>query len=205
MLNYTSVVFDFGNVIGRFDEDAILSRFCPDKADYSIMKKAIFHDWEALDAGTVDYDVYVYDTLHMVPDRLKESVKHFFREWYKYLTPIEPTWQLIRQLKAMQVPIYLLSNAPTYFAEYAPAFYEILNEFDGIVFSAPLILAKPDPRFYEYLFHTYNLNPKKCLFIDDKPINVETSQTLGMDGIIFTGDIDAVRFRLGFPADSASK
>lgn len=197
MLNYKNVVFDFGNVIGRFNETEILSRFCSDPVDFPIMKKAVFHDWEALDAGTVDYDVYVEEALAMVPDSLKENITTFFLHWYKYLTPIEETWQFIRQLKGMQIPIYLLSNAPTYFAEHVGEYYEILDEFDGIVFSAPLVLAKPDPRFYEYLFAAYDLKPEECFFIDDKPINIEAAQSLGMDGIVFTGDIDAVRIRLG--------
>ena len=197
MLNYKNIVFDFGNVIGRFNEEEILSRFCSDPDDFAIMRKAIFHDWEALDAGTVDYDVYVNKVLQMVPLSLAENIKTFFREWYKYLTPIEETWQFIRQLKEMHIPIYLLSNAPTYFAEHVGDVYEILNQFDGIVFSAPLVLAKPDPRFYEYLFKTYNLKPEECFFIDDKPINIEAAQALGMDGMIFTGNIDAIRSRIG--------
>ena len=94
--------------------------------------------------------------------------------------------------------IYLLSNASTRFAEVAKQYYSILNEFDGIVFSAPLKLAKPDPAIYRYLFDTYQLKPEECFFLDDLAENIAAGQALGMNGIVFTGDIPAVKKAIGF-------
>ena len=88
--------------------------------------------------------------------------------------------------------MYLLSNAPTYFAEYAVN-YDFLKEFSGIVFSAPLKMAKPDPAIYRYLFETFSLDPKECFFIDDLEKNINAARSLGMDGIVFNGNIDDVK------------
>ena len=87
---------------------------------------------------------------------------------------------------------YILSNAPTYFAEHAD-YYEIVREFDGVVFSAPVRMAKPDARIYRYLFEHFDLKPETCFFLDDKPANVEAGRAAGMDGIVFTGDVEAVK------------
>ena len=95
------------------------------------------------------------------------------------------------------VPVYLLSNAPTYFAEWARQ-YEVLKKFSGVVFSAPLKTAKPDPAMYQYLFRTYSLKPEECFFIDDLERNIEAGKSLGMDGIIFTGDIEEVKKAVEF-------
>ena len=94
-------------------------------------------------------------------------------------------------------PIYILSNAPTHFAEHAD-FYEITKEFDGIIFSAVIKMAKPNADIYNYLFDTYGLKPEECFFLDDRKDNIEAGRALGMEGIIFTGDITSVKKAIQF-------
>ena len=108
------------------------------------------------------------------------------------------SWKFIKELKARGVPIYLLSNASTRFAERAPEDYPILKEFDGIVFSAPLKMAKPGHDIYYHLFNKYDLLPSECFFIDDTVENVIASKELGMESILFTGDIEAVKRAIEF-------
>lgn len=74
----------------------------------------------------------------------------------------------------------------------------MLKKFSGVVFSAPLKTAKPDPAIYQYLFRTYSLKPEECFFIDDLEQNIEAGKSLGMDGIIFTGDIEEVKKAVEF-------
>ena len=44
----------------------------------------------------------------------------------------------------------------------------------------------------------YDLKPEECFFLDDKPENIRTSLEVGMDGIVFTGDIEAVKRMIEF-------
>lgn len=192
---YKHIIFDFGNVLARFDQRFLIDKLQIPSEDISLFTDIVFHDWNALDDGTILYKDAEKNAVHAAPDYLKESVRIFFRDWYKYLPPITDTWNLIHELKEIGLSLYILSNAPTYFAEQAD-FYEITKEFDGILFSAPLVLSKPDPRFYQYLFEHYQLDPSDCFFIDDKKENVEAGRALGMDGIIFDGDISKVRYAL---------
>ena len=195
---YKNIIFDFGNVLGTFDEASILRQFCPRESDLPVLKQAIFQNWQAFDAGTIEHSECVRQAVSSVPDSLKECVLNFFESWYKYLTPLTQTWNFIHELKEKGYGIYLLSNAPVQFAEHAPSCYEILKEFDGIVFSAPIKLAKPEPGIYHYLFDKYDLKPEECFFLDDKPENIRTSLEVGMDGIVFTGDIEAVKRMIEF-------
>ena len=119
-----------------------------------------------IDNGSVDYEQNIDNIAASLPDRLESAVRTLFREWPRHLTPINDTLRFIDELKERNIPLYLLSNAPTYFAEYAVN-YDFLKEFSGIVFSAPLKMAKPDPAIYRYLFETFSLDPKECFFIDD--------------------------------------
>lgn len=196
MLKYKNIIFDFGNVIATFDEDYILGKFCDNKEDQEILKKAVFYNWPMLDEGTADYAASIQHAKTLVPERLQENVTDFFQNWHKYLQPIEENWKLIRHLKELGASIYILSNAPTHFADHA-GYYDIVKEFDGIVFSAPIVMAKPKPDIYNYLFDTYHLNPADCFFIDDKPENIAAAQSLGMTGYIYKGNTQELKKHLG--------
>lgn len=195
-MKYKHIIFDFGNVLGRFDEDYILGKFCKNEAAFPILKKAIFENWKALDAGSIDYEENVAHAVTLVPEYLKETVARFFQDWNKYLTPLTQTWELVRELKDKGYSLYILSNASVNFAEHASQ-YEITKEFDGIVFSAVIQKLKPEPDIYRYLFDTYSLKPSECFFIDDCVENIIAARSLGMDGIIFTGDTEAVKAAIG--------
>lgn len=192
-MNYKNFVFDFGNVLASFDGEELLTHFCEDKKDRALLKKIIFENWQALDEGTIRYQDYIDQALLQTPEHLHKNVRAFFKDWHRYLAPLTQTWDFIRELKASGHSIYLLSNAPVYFADHASEVYEILKEFDGILFSAPVLLAKPQPEIYRLLFDKWDLDPQDCFFLDDKPENIEAAKKAGMNGIVFTGDIEAVK------------
>ena len=196
-MKYKNIVFDFGNVIGKFDGHYILRQFCSSEQDLELLFDVIFSGWGELDKGTVDYNENIENVVRRVPARLEDTVRSFFRGWPEHIIPIRQIADFIRELKDRKVPIYLLSNAPTYFAEWAQRI-DTLRLFDGIVFSAPLKMAKPEPAIYQYLFQTYDLKPEECFFIDDLEKNIRAAKEAGMDGIIFTGSIDEVKEKIEF-------
>lgn len=110
---------------------------------------------------------------------------------------MQDTLDFIDELHGKNVPVYLLSNASTYFAEW-PAWKDVLKDFSGVVFSGPLKMVKPEPGIYRYLFETYSLDPKECFFVDDLEENIEGGRSLGMDGIIFTGSTDEIKAAIDF-------
>lgn len=197
MERYKNNVFDFGNVIGKFNGRDLVKHFSSCEEDQELLFTAIFSRWDDIDNGSVDYEQNIDNIAASLPDRLESAVRTLFREWPRHLTPINDTLRFIDELKERNIPLYLLSNAPTYFAEYAVN-YDFLKEFSGIVFSAPLKMAKPDPAIYRYLFETFSLDPKECFFIDDLEKNINAARSLGMDGIVFNGNIDDVKKAIGF-------
>ena len=78
---------------------------------------------------------------------------------------------------------YVISLNSTY-----PTGWNATNsrKIGGKVVSAMVGMIKPDAGIYQCLFDKYNLNPKECVFIDDRPENIEGGRKLGMEGIVFT-------------------
>jgi hypothetical protein len=42
-MKYKNIVFDFGNVIGRFDGKAILSEFCPYEEELDYLSEIVYN------------------------------------------------------------------------------------------------------------------------------------------------------------------
>ena len=196
-MKYKNIVFDFGNVIGTFNGREIIRSFVTDATDVDYLCDLIYAHWTELDSGAIDYQEYRNEMLRTIPERLYDPVDLFFREWPGCAKPLPQTLAFVRELKERGIPVYLLSNAPTYFADYMKD-HEILKPFDGILFSAPIHMAKPDQEIYEYFFRKFDLNPSECFFIDDLEKNIQGAKDAGMDGIIFTGDIQAVKDAIDF-------
>lgn len=197
-MKYKNIIFDFGNVLRSFDKDYILKQFCNSQEEFPILYEAAYKNWQALDEGSIDYESYIQTALASLPLHLHPQIKAFFKDWYLHLPAIPQTWDLFRELKKRHISVYLLSNASSYFAEHAMEICEILSDSDGILFSGPVHCAKPDPKIYRLLFRRFNLAPEECFFIDDNADNIKASRSLGMDGIIFTGDIEAVKHAVEF-------
>lgn len=193
---YENIIFDFGNVIGEFDGRKIMRQFCSSPEGCDILCKTIYARWTDLDKGILDYSEYERETICRLPCELQEAARSFFRKWPEYLQPVTDTLELINLLYKKNVSMYLLSNAPTFFADWAEN-YPVLEKFKGVVFSAPLKMAKPDPDIYNYLFDTYSLDPHDCFFIDDLEQNIIAGKSLGMNGIVFDGNINKVKASIG--------
>ena len=47
-------------------------------------------------------------------------------------------------------------------------------------------MAKPDPAIYHHVLKELGTQPEETLFIDDKAVNIEAAQALGMKALVFT-------------------
>ena len=105
----------------------------------------------------------------------------------KDIVPIKSdVLQVIRKLKE-RYKIYFLSNITKETYEYIE---EILNEFDGGIYSFKVHLCKPNPEIYKKLLYTYNLKKEESIFFDDRQRNVEIGNKLGIKSIKFNTEQD---------------
>ena len=113
-------------------------------------------------------------------------IQAYFERWDEMLGGIiNGTVEILSQLKEKNVPLYVLSNwAAETFALTSHQF-EFLNWFDGIIISGERGIKKPDPAIYSLLLSEFNLNPKECVFIDDRKINIQAAEQFGIRGIVF--------------------
>jgi putative hydrolase of the HAD superfamily len=68
----------------------------------------------------------------------------------------------------------------------------VAERFDSIVNSARLGLAKPDPQAFHAAAEQMGVEPASCVFVDDRPDNVEGARRAGMRAEVFAG-VEALR------------
>lgn len=111
------------------------------------------------------------------------------KEMFSVLKPgLEILLKCHAQLNAQgerKYKLYVLSNATSdSHANLITNHPEIFAYFDGIVTSSSSGYQKPDAKAFYYLIDRYKLDPKQCIFIDDKKVNVLTARAVGMHGIV---------------------
>ena len=110
--------------------------------------------------------------------------------------------KLARELNALGVPLYLLSNTSARFYRFREKI-EIWPLLKGALLSFEEKLLKPDPELYRRLFPRFGLAPGECFFIDDLHLNVEAARWCGMQAFCYQNDISRLRAALreaGIPA-----
>lgn len=190
-----NVIFDFGQVLVRFDPDYMVGVYVSDEQDKALLADVLFDRlyWNELDKGTLEDEELLALARKRLPKRLWEVAETIYRNWIVHLPPIEGMTELIRSIKATYgVRCFLLSDISKYFAEnYEKA--SILQLLDGCVFSGPLGITKPSKEIYEHILNKYGLSATETVFIDDKAQNIKGANAVGIGGYVFDGDVEGLR------------
>jgi putative hydrolase of the HAD superfamily len=60
---------------------------------------------------------------------------------------------------------------------------EVMALFDHVIESAKIGLRKPDPRIYQMMVEILQVDPNKCVYLDDLGVNLKPAREMGMTTI----------------------
>lgn len=120
----------------------------------------------------------------------------------------QPVLDLLRQRRA---PVALVTNATTRLPQDLTAL-GLDTEFDAIIDSSRLGVAKPDPGIFAAALQALSLPPDQVLFVDDDERHVNAAEGLGIRGYQFQGDVTELEevlrasgiVRQGYPVTSST-
>lgn len=202
-----NLIFDFGQVMVRFDPAYIVAQTVSDEADGARLTEVVFDRlyWDRLDAGTITDGEVLSACRARLPERLWGAAETVYFSWIHHIPAIEGMPELVRELKARgDVRLFLLSNISTYFADHAHEVPE-LALFEKCIFSAVCGAVKPDRRIFEHLCDECGILPGESVFIDDNPANVAGAEACGITGYLFDGDVARLRAWLDMVLDDLSE
>jgi HAD superfamily hydrolase (TIGR01509 family) len=186
-----NVIFDVGGVLLEWDPPAFIAKLHPDAATAALIRQQIFEhpDWHEFDRGAIDVNqaIDVFGSrAGLTPDQMRELL----RTANAALRPIAGTVQLLDDLAAANVPLYLLSNMPVSTYEYLVEQHTFFRHFRHLVISGAILMIKPQPAIYKHLVETTGIVPAESVFIDDLLKNVIAARECGLHAIQFRGPDD---------------
>ena len=180
----SAVVFDFGNVICRFDNKIILRRIAGDTGrSLEELEEVVYQASEltgSYERGTVSSDEFFARIAAMCG--LGMSQKEFIRAYTDKFTPLPETYELIRSLKK-KYKLGLLSNTSAWDFEYGIRTTEVFPLFDAVTMSFQVRALKPEKEIYLDVLAKLDAQPRECAYIDDIDRYVEAARGLGMNAV----------------------
>ena len=184
-----NVIFDFGQVLIRFDGKEITSHTVTNQTDANFVSDVFFDRqyWDKIDMGELSGDSLIAAAKERLPLKYHAFLPEIFYTWVYRVPYISGMPEVVEGLRRKGIRLFLLSNAGHYLAEHHDHF-SILEGFEACLFSAPLGMLNPDERIYRHLCETYGLLPEETLFVDDNAANVAGARAVGIHAYLFDGD-----------------
>lgn len=188
-----NIVFDLGNVLINFKPEKFLLNFTNDteKIEDFVKKIPRSKTWFELDRGAISIEQAYQRFLKKYPKKRNMLFKFFNNNyWMDMLTPIEENVKIVKDLKANDYNLYILSSFIKEAYSYIRSKYDFLSLFDGAVLSYQEGTIKPEKRIYKILINRYDLTPKESIFIDDHKIILKPAKNFGMNVIHYQPTTD---------------
>lgn len=185
-----AVIFDIGNVLIHFAWEDYLHSFGFSEELYDRIADATFRneDWDAGDSGLVTTEEWLNLFIDNAPD-LREDICRVFEGFGAAIVPFSFTEDWIQMFRDRGMRVFYLSNYSDEMYRQSKERLSFLEGFDGGVFSWQEKCMKPDEKIYKILLERYHITPKRAVFFDDRPENVEAARRAGINGVVFTTDI----------------
>jgi putative hydrolase of the HAD superfamily len=181
-----NIVFDLGGVVFSWHPERVIRHVFEDPQEQELVRSEIFEhsDWVELDRGTIALDQAIVRGISRT-GLPRPEVEKLLQSVPQFLTPIEETIELIREIRGSDNSLFVLSNMHAASISHLEERYEIWNLFDGIVISSRIQMVKPEIEIYEYLLTTFGLSAAETVFIDDLNENLEAASEIGINTIRF--------------------
>lgn len=192
-----AVIFDFGQVLVHFDPDWILSEAIADAEDRKKAAEILFSReyWDRMDDGTLSESELCRLALPRIEEKYRANAEEAIMSWHERLPEWEGMRELLSDLKARGVPIFLISNISRGFASHASEI-PILSFIDNAVFSAITDYVKPSREIFELACSRFGYRAEECVFIDDSEKNIRGASDFGLNTVLFDGDATSLRVKL---------
>ena len=184
-----NVIFDFGQVLVRFDPIYMAGQYLSDKEDIEAVASIVFDRlyWDRLDDGTISDEETVECAKKRLPARLHEAAEKAYYNWIYNIPEMKGMRRVMEAVKKKGARVFLLSNISRYFAEHEDEI-SILKLTEKRIYSAVCGYTKPNADMFAYACCACGILPEETVFIDDSEKNIRGAEAFGIKGYLFDGD-----------------
>lgn len=182
-----AIIFDFGNVIYKFDNNIFLHKISKyTNKSFSELNKVIYQKsnlCKRYETGLITSDQFFRKIIKC--SNLKISRSEFIKTYTNIFTPIPTTIKLIKKLKN-NYKISLLSDTSYWDYYYGIKSTNIFKFFDTVSLSFRIKKMKPSKKIFLDVLKKLKLRPKECVYIDDIKKYTLAAQIIGFNTIHYT-------------------
>lgn len=196
MPEITTLFWDIGGVIltngwGRSSREAAAKVFDLDWEEFQDRHDLCF---PALDAGLITLDEYLDRTLFHRPQSFtREEFTAYIFEQSKEFPETRAVLDEVTGSK--KYFIGAINNEPLELNRYRIEKFNLRRNFEVFFSSCYVRSRKPEATIFRIALEVSQRSPEHCLFIDDRPLNLEVPQRLGMQ-VIHYKDAPGLRAEL---------
>ena len=189
-----NIVLDMGNVCCKWDVDYISSKLTTNKEDQEFLIKYLFKSpqWLQLYKGSISLKEAKQQLLESVSKEKRELIEYGFEHWFEYFEQFDEMEEFIKEYKQKGYHFYLLSNCSLQFNQYYQT-KSIFQHLEGLYISAAHQKIKPNLDIFEDFLKEYHLQANECFFVDDLKENVEGAKKIGMQGLVYHGNVQELK------------
>ena len=186
MAEVTAIFWDLGGVVlsngwGRADRRRAAEHFPLDWEDFQDRHDMVASDFET---GRMSLEEYLERTIFYRPRTFSEDQ---FRSFMFEQSQGQPeTMGIVKRLaRSGKYLMATLNNESLELNLHRIEKFQLRDYFAAFFSSCFLGVKKPERAIYRLASQTTQRNPDECLFIDDRGLNLECAQSLGMRTIHF--------------------
>lgn len=189
-----NIIFDVGRVLVSWQPQETMRKLGMTETDIEAVSDALFTSglWNETDRGVQPDEEILKQFIERAPKQEK-NIRLFWNNLDVAITQFDYVISWMKALKKAGYRLYILSNYGkwTYDSTKDNAL-SFLSEVDGALFSYEVKLIKPDLEIYRTLLRKFDLKPEECVFMDDLEANIKGAQAVGINGIVFKNQKDAI-------------
>lgn len=184
-MRFKAGIFDLGKVVVHSDDKVLLEdiKKTLDLTDKQL-KEVIWDISNLIQTGQISEADYLrkllsrYGIKKEIP---KDLLKRSFENDFEF---IDPTIEVIKNLKAKRIKLAALSNT-------SPQHIKVMKKrgvfeyFDVEVLSSEVGFKKPDLRIYELTLDRLGSKAEQTFFVDDREENVNAARKLGIKSFLY--------------------
>jgi putative hydrolase of the HAD superfamily len=183
-----AVIFDYAGVLSMHQPEDDIRRM----EELSGVSGRRFQDiyWglrEPYDRGDFDGPAYWHAFGHAVgrsfsPAAIAELIEADTRSWI-HVNGVVVRW--LERLQASELKTAILSNMGVDLRHYVELHFDWVLRCGNRTFSCDTRAVKPEPAIYKRCLNGLGVSPEEAVFIDDRPVNLEAAEALGIRGLLF--------------------
>ena len=182
-----NIILDIGGVLADFRWKGLMEDLGFSESTIKDLAQGMMASplWNELDREAIE-PIKVVEEFKRLNPKYTAEIELFFQSVKDLIEQFDYTEAFVKELKDKGYKVYLLSNYPSFIFEiHQKEKFSFLPYVDGKVVSGYVKMIKPELDIYQLLLDTYELNAEECVFLDDKPENIEAAIEIGMKGIVF--------------------